>query len=243
MTLESSACLPDYHLDDLTEMANYYNWIMALFTPYLGKHVLEIGAGTGTFSKLLASHPAVASLVLVEPDSRLNCELTREVAEDGRIMVVPAAMEELTPDMLASWRVDTIVMVNVLEHLEDDATVLKTLKDALPPGGKVLTFSPAFPLLFSKFDASAGHVRRYTKHTLYSTFQNAGLTVLEMRYFNLPGFFAWLILMRFLRSTRFGKGRLSLMNQAIPFIQWVERHCSPPLGQSIVAIAEKRRLD
>ncbi|MEI7817415.1 MAG: hypothetical protein WCI45_09520, partial [Desulfuromonadales bacterium] len=141
--------------------------------------------------------------------------------------------------MLSSWRIDSIVMVNVLEHLENDSSVLKMLQDALPNGGRILTFSPAFPVLFSDFDASAGHFRRYTKKTIHFAFEKAGLKILESSYFNLPGFFIWLFMMRFLGTSHFGKGKVSMFNRAIPFIQSIEKYWSPPVGQSIVTIAKK----
>lgn len=231
--------LPDYQLDNLEGMFNYYNWIMTLFAPHLGQRIMEIGAGTGTFSRLLAAHPSVTSLVLVEPDPRLNVRLRQDFADDARVTVVPSVIEELTAGMLASWQIDSIVMVNVLEHLEDDAAVLRTLRAALPVGGKILTFSPAFPMLFSAFDASAGHFRRYTRKTLHSAFAKAGLEIVESCYFNLPGFFVWLIMMRLLGTSHFGKGRVSLFNCAIPLIQAVEKYWAPPVGQSIVAITVK----
>ncbi|MEI7817980.1 MAG: rRNA adenine N-6-methyltransferase family protein, partial [Desulfuromonadales bacterium] len=94
--ISSVETLPDYQLDNLEGMYNYYNWIMTLFAPHLGERILEIGAGTGTFSRLLASHNSVVSLVLVEPDPRLNIRLMEDFEEDDRVVVVSSTIEEMT---------------------------------------------------------------------------------------------------------------------------------------------------
>src|SRR5207302_1228533 len=122
------------------DMPNYHAWIMSWFRPYIRGHVAEYGAGTGTFSRLL--RPLAEKLTLVEPSVNLHAALREKFLDDPSVEIGATTLEEHVSKM-ASGAVDTIVLVNVLEHIEDDTWALSELSRIVAPGGCVLIFVPA----------------------------------------------------------------------------------------------------
>lgn len=230
-----------YQLESLAQMNNYYSWILDEFTPFIGQRVLEIGAGNGNFSRLLLTRETIEHLWLVEPDADLSTSLENRFAGKQSITVVKLSAEELTHAYLESLSLDTIIMVNVLEHIENDLDLLRMCEKALLPGGKLLTFSPAFPMLYSNYDRLVGHFRRYRKNDISSKFIEAGFKINCLKYFNILGFISWLILVRLLKSNTFGEVKLRIYEKIIVLLQIVEQRINPPFGQSIISIGEKQK--
>lgn len=229
-----------YHLESLAQMNNYYGWVLDEFSPFIGRRVLEIGAGNGNFSRMLHASQNIECLWLVEPEEEYVNALVERFAGVKNLIVLHLSAEELTEELLASLQLDTIVMVNVLEHIELDVELLQRCAHALMPGGRVLTFSPAFPVLYSHYDRLVGHCRRYRKRDLKEKFSAAGLSISCLKYFNFLGFFAWLLLVKMFRSETFGERKLKLYEKMIGFLQYVEQRLESPVGQSIIAIGVKR---
>src|SRR5664279_2656694 len=144
----------------LADMPNYYAWIMSILSQYIQGRVIEYGSGTGTFTERLL--PYATSLIAVEPSSNLLPALR---ARFNSSMAVEIFNEPLESHVVRQDdnSCDTIVMINVLEHIEDDRAGLQNLVRILRPGGQLLVFVPALRLLMSKLDYIHGHFRRYHK--------------------------------------------------------------------------------
>lgn len=232
-----------YRLDSLSLLDNYYNWIFQEFKPFFGRRILEVGAGVGTFTRTYAGMEGIEKIYLLEPYYELLNELQRTFEKDQRIDNIHSRAEDLTINQIRDMNVDTIIMVNVLEHIADDALLLKTFFDGLLPGGNVLLFCPAFQLLFSHIDATAGHHRRYTKKTISEKLEAAGFNVAYKRYFNFTGFFSWFLYAKLLKADDFNKKGLKVYNNLIPYMKWIEDILRPPLGQSVIVVGESKKGD
>jgi len=123
---------------------------METFAPFVCGHVVEYGAGLGTISQLLA--PLAQQLTLVEPSTNLAASLRTKFRDEPKVLVDEDSLEQHAARISAAT-VDTIVMVNVLEHIADDRQALAYLFSILRPGGCILTFVPALQKLMSKIDA------------------------------------------------------------------------------------------
>src|SRR5439155_15441863 len=132
--------------------------------PYLGNEVLEVGAGLGGTTRLLC-RGRQQRWVCLEPDAGLAKRLTQALHE-GKLPA-PGEVRIGTLEQLAEDAVfDTLIYIDVLEHIPDDQAELGRAAQRLKPGGHVVVLAPAHQWLFTPFDAAIGHCRRYTKKTL-----------------------------------------------------------------------------
>jgi SAM-dependent methyltransferase len=223
-------------LDALAEARNYYKWILSYFLPYLGSSAIEVGAGIGTFARFLLESASLRKVTLIEPADNLFPLLEREFKDDPRVDVRKGYLR----DFAASIRADSVVSVNVLEHAEDDAEMLRLIYEVLLPGGRALLFTPALPVLYGTVDKEFEHYRRHTKRELQSKMEHAGFRVQEIRYFNLPGVASWFLLGRVLRRKTLRPVGVKLYDRlVIPWLSRLERLWEPPLGQNLLAIGQK----
>ncbi len=224
-------------LDALAEARNYYKWILSYFLPYLGSSTIEVGAGIGTFARFLLGSARLRKISLIEPADNLFPLLEREFKDDSRVDVRKGYLR----DLAGSIRADSVVSVNVLEHAENDEEMLRLTHEVLLPGGRLLLFTPALPVLYGTMDKEFRHYRRYTKRGLQSKMEQAGLRVLEIRYFNLPGVALWPLLGRLWRRKTIRPGGVKLYDRlVIPWLSRLERRWEPPLGQNLLAIGQKQ---
>lgn len=225
-------------LEALAGAKNYYRWILTYFAPYLGKRVVEVGAGIGTLSEFLLHSPKVRQLVLVEPGDNLFPLLQERFARDSRIRLVHGYVEDLSGTIHGS--ADSVVLVNVLEHIAHDEASLQAAYQLLVPEGAILLFVPALPRLYGALDEAFGHFRRYTKPLLAHKLQQAGFHLVSLRYVNFPGVLTWFLAGKVLRRRTLRPRDVRLYDQwAVPWLTRLEKHWEPPIGQSLIAIARK----
>jgi SAM-dependent methyltransferase len=231
--------MQDYVSGELVPMAlahNYYQWILRGFRQHLGKVVCEFGAGIGTFSSLLLEED-IHRLILVEPSANLLPRLRRRFEGEGRVWVAEGEIEAHA-DRLVQAGVETVVGVNVLEHIENDRRTLATIGKTLPAGGKLLLFVPALPALFGSLDEAFGHWRRYRKAELEAKVTDAGFQILDLRFMNFPGIVSWLVVGRILRWRTLSPRMVRNYDRwVVPVVAAIERRLTAPVGPSLMVIA------
>ena len=226
-------------LEALADMPNYYSWIMSWFSPYVRGRVVEYGAGTGTFSQHL--RPLAQRLTLIEPSANLHTALQAKFIDDPSVEISAMTFEEHVV-RLESTAMDTAVLVNVLEHIEDDRAALSELSRIVTPDGYILIFVPALSFLMSHFDVLLGHYRRYERVELQNKMESTGIEILICRYFDFTGVVPWLVLNKLLGSSSFNPVLVRFYDRAIvPLARGIEAVITPPIGKNIVAIGRSRR--
>ncbi len=220
-------------LDTLDDAVNYLAWIVSLIAPSLRAPILEVGAGHGTFTESFAQHGSVRS---VEPGRHASSVLATRFADDERVSVTSGFVSDVPVEEVFG----TAVMINVLEHIEDDLGSLVELHERLESGGHLAIWVPAFEFLYSDFDRKLGHHRRYRRNGLRSIVRDAGFDVLDCSYVNLPGWFSWLIVTRLLRQEPTAGPLVKIFDRfVVPVVRRIESRFTPPFGQSILLIARK----
>lgn len=232
----------EYAGRDLEAMAfaeRYHRWILDVLRPYVGRRVVEVGAGTGSFSELLAGlRPD--SLTLVEPSAAMHARLAARTWDGVEVHTRRAFFSEVAAEIGRDAQPDTLVYVNVLEHVEDDGAELRMARDALVPGGHVLIFVPALMLLHSAFDRQLGHFRRYGRRQLVGRCEEAGLRVVHARWFDVGGVLPWLVLYRLLGSTSMSPRGVRLYDRlAVPVLRRLESRVAPPVGKNLIVVARR----
>ena len=167
------------------EARNYRRYERDVIAPHVGSSMLEIGSGLGDFSAQFL--PRLARLV-VSTATVLRRALSKRYQDDPSVHVLELA---LPADIPLSEPVDTVVAMNVLEHIVDDVEALRCLARATKPGGKIVLWVPGYPQLYGDFDRKVGHVRRYTPKTMAAAATAAGLSIEVLRPINMLGGIAW----------------------------------------------------
>ena len=224
-------------LEIMSFARNYYRWMMQYFAPFIGEHVIEVGAGCGNVTDMLIHHGA-KRIIALEPSDNMYGLLKDRFRHTPAVTTVKANLSSgvLRPEADA----DSVIYVNVLEHIERDFEELLLVRRFLSDRGRLLIFVPALPQLFGTFDSAVGHFRRYTKTGLLKLIRQAGYDVLQCRYFDLPGAAAWWVLFRLLRRTTFTSHDIAFYDRyAVPVIQRLEQFIEPPVGKNLLLISQK----
>lgn len=228
-----SGSAEDFEFAALSEARNYRAAICRLFAPHLSGDILEVGAGIGQMLGDVITICRPTNVAAVEPDSRFIPALRAAVP---RAEVWAGSEQDIPSDR----RFDAIYAINVLEHIADDRAELANWNKRIKPGGTVCLLVPARPELYAAIDADFGHHRRYTKKELEGKLSEAGFVSAKVKYFNMVGYFAWLINFRLLGKRNFDRTSVRTFDRLIfPVCRFFEsrtRIC--PFGQSLVAVAK-----
>ena len=230
-----------YTIDDQRRMSrarNYFGWQGRLVRPEIGPRVIEIGCGLGNFTEMLLDRQAVLAL-----DKEEACleRLKEKYRSYPNVRIIAGDAEDDEPfPQLAEFAADSCVCLNVLEHVRDDAGLLRRLAAVLAPGGTIVLIVPAFSLLYGPIDLNLGHYRRYTRPAVRQLSAAAGLRVKKAQYMNAVGFFGWWANAHIFRREAQSDKQIELFDTlVVPFSSWMERIAPPPFGQSIFAVLQK----
>jgi SAM-dependent methyltransferase len=213
---------------------NYNRWLMERVSPWVGRRVLEIGAGVGTMSALLGDRDR---LVLSDTNPHYLDRLRTRFSGQAQVRVVPLRLPDTGGD-LAGERLDTIICLNVLEHVRDDEPSLTTMYELLQPGGRLVLLVPSLPAIYGTLDRALGHFRRYTPAELRSKYAAAGFRMRHLEYFNLAGVPGWWFTGRVLRRELIPTGSLRWYDALVPVFR-LERFVPWRVGQSLIAVGER----
>ncbi len=222
-------------LVDLASVPNFNRWMGDTLRPFAGARVLEVGAGIGNLSRQLLPRECYT----VSDVNPHHLRYLANFAEGKPYMDVrrldlaePADVEAL------AGRYDTVICVNVLEHVEGEAQALRNLRTTLAPGGRVILLVPQGPGLYGSLDEVLGHVKRYTRAELRDALEKQGFQVREIFDWNRVTTPAWWWNGRVLRRRHMGRLQLKAVN----LMTWLFRRLEPVLpwpGASLVAVAER----
>src|SRR3954465_11949495 len=227
-------------LETMSEARNYQAHVFGLVRPYIGSHVLEVGCGIGTMTGQLLEH--AERVVCIEPNLNCATRAREALAGNDRVTIRVCHLEECNRGQLQEQRFDTIVCVNVLEHIEDDVKALTLFRELVAEArGQVLIFVPAVQAAYGPLDAALGHHRRYSKRTLRRAFDAAGLDLVTLRYTNPIGLLGWMYNAHVTGATEHTVGQVRLFESLVaPWALPIDRLIAPPIGQSLFAVGRAR---
>jgi SAM-dependent methyltransferase len=224
-------------LNQLAELDKYNHWIFEQIESALGHRVLEIGSGTGNITQFLCASGREVMATDIVPSYRN--ELRRIFADHPKVQVGKFDLTAAAPAEFVAAPFDTVVCLNVLEHIEDDDFALRQMRDALRAGGRLALLVPAHQMLYGEFDRALGHFRRYEKRELASKLERVGFAVRDLNFFSLLAALPWLVNGRFLKRDYLPVGQANLANTLVPLLK-LEKLIGPPCGLSLIAIARKQ---
>ena len=222
-------------LQIMSHAPRYNRWVAQLIQPHLGNRVLEVGAGIANMTPFLLPREYV---VATDPDAAYLAVLEERMRNEESVAVRSLKL----PNLSESWkdeRLDTAVLLNILEHVEEDQESLNNLARILTPGGRVVIFVPAVPALHGSLDIALSHFRRYSASQLTGMLEKAGLTVEEMKYCNFVGMFGWWFYSRVVKRQVLPSRQVKMFDLMVPVLSRLEKLVAPPFGQSLLAVGRK----
>ncbi len=219
--------------------APYLQWQLEQFKPFLGNRILEVGCGVGAILAQLGERELVMGIDL-EPEL---VEFTRmRFAAQPRYEFASMDIAELSDasrEAMKAQAFDTIVCINVLEHIKVDSRAVATMADLLVPGGVLAILVPAHPFLFGPYDVTDGHFRRYTKSSLRRVLESAGFAGERLYHFNAVGAAGWWFQYKLMKRDHQTQSDYRIMQAMVPLMSAIEKRIKPPFGLSLVAVARK----
>jgi len=219
-------------LSRLARAPRFNRWMADVVRPFCGHRVLEIGSGTGNLTRqLIPRERYVASDV-----NPLYLQSLRALTADRPYLDV--TLTDVTRgESFPAGGFDTVICLNVIEHVDDDGAALRNIRGALADGGRAVVLVPRGPALFGTLDEVLGHRRRYTPDTLREVAARAGFAVREIVAFNRVGTIAWWLNGKVLRRRSFGLLQIVVLNLLTPLFRRVDRFL-PVAPLSLIAILE-----
>jgi SAM-dependent methyltransferase len=225
---------------ELAIFAHALNWkeyYTSIIRPYFGRRVVEVGAGLGITTKVMCDGNHLEWICL-EPDPDLRSRIDRLIL-DGELPACCETRAGFVSSLPPEDKFDTFIYIDVLEHIEDDRSELEEAAARLSAGGHLIVLSPAFNFLFSPFDRSIGHYRRYNKR-IYRALTPQGCTPEKMVYLDSAGALTSLMNRLVLSQSMPTVRQIVFWDRwIIPVTRWIDPLLLHGFGRSLLGIWKK----
>ncbi len=229
------------YLDVMSDTVNYNQWIYHEVEDFLGKNIIEVGSGIGVFAELLLSSDP-DNLYSIEPSK----ELYKGLEERKKRLQNQSTHFNTINGYLADFKksaeqdIDSIVYVNVLEHIEKDDEELSLAYDIIKTSGHICIYVPALQWLYGTHDKHAGHYRRYYLKDLVRKMEEAGFDIISAKYFDIFGVLPWWINFCLLKKNNLNKSQAKIYDRwIVPFMRILEGRLTPFIGKNLIVIGRK----
>jgi glycosyltransferase involved in cell wall biosynthesis len=202
----------------LNRAPRFTRWMADTIRPYVGDRVLEIGAGIGNLTTNLVPRSKYHASD-INPHYLDRLETLKQARPYLQVHYTDASAAETYP----AEQFDTVICMNVVEHIENDVEALSNIRRSLDKNGRAIVLVPNGPRLFGSFDKVLGHYRRYTQEQLVQVCQDAGFTVEKVLKFNRIGTPGWWLNGRILKKETFGFWQIKVLNFLVPFVRPIDR--------------------
>lgn len=219
-------------LESMSQARFYNKWTLRKFEKYLKGEILEIGCGIGNFTLTLSKYGNVTA---IDIDQKLIKQLT-----DKKNVEINAGFGDIEKGeyFFKERFFDTIVCINVLEHIKNDTRALKNIFKLLKKDGNLILLVPVYNFLYGEIDKAVCHYRRYNPKSLIKEIETMGFNVISSRKLNFFGAIGWFISGRILKNKQITERKIRLFNLISPFL-YFENLIEPIIGTSILIIAKK----
>lgn len=228
-------------LERFAAATRFNRWLFDTIRPYCKGHVLEVGSGIGNISKLFLE----SNIQLTTSDLReAYCNYVLQQFGSNPHLAGVTSIDLAAPGFTQRYshllqQFDTVVALNVVEHIEDDIKAVQHCMELLKPGGHLVVLVPAFQVLYNSFDKELGHYKRYTGRSLRALEKKAGLEVIHQQYFNVAGIPGWFINGSVLRRHLIPRRQLMVFDKLIPILKLADSITFHSIGLSTIAVGRK----
>ncbi len=226
-------------LASVSRAKRYHRWLAETIAPHVVGTAVEVGAGYGTLARAL--EPVLGRVLVTEADPAIAAGLASGVASVREIVFLPSAPLPLRQPPAWQEAPDTLIMSNVLEHIEEDQEALVSIRRHIATVRRLVLVVPAHDWAFTRLDAALGHYRRYTVASMRDILTVAGWKPQVVRYFNPVGALGWAS-GRIFRRSRISEWQTQVVEGVLPILRIADRLFDGRwFGQSVLAVADRAR--
>jgi SAM-dependent methyltransferase len=223
-------------LEAIAKADKFNRWMFETIRPFCSGHILEIGSGIGNVSQFFVQNNFL--ITLSDTDEFYVGHLKKAFVESDVLLIdlVHKSFNKEYDQLFEKF--DTVISLNVLEHISDDELAIENCLHFLKPGGSLVMLVPAYSFLFSQMDSELKHYRRYTSKKVSALAVKKGLVVRKVFYFNALGIMAWLYGKLF-RLQSIPVKNMKLYNSIVPFAKFMDKILFQRAGLSVILVAKK----
>jgi SAM-dependent methyltransferase len=224
----------------------FTRWLYNEVSAGLKGDVLEIGSGIGTYSEKIINDKSHASHVMLTDIAPSYTEaLTKKFSSNNNNNNVSVSKLDLNRkedyEKIGYGKFDSILGLNVLEHVENDEFALQQLYRMLKDEGTMVLLVPCHKFLYNVLDKKAGHFRRYTKKELEYKVSKTQFIIQRIFYFNMLGIVGWYLNGGLAKNPQINGTAYRIFDSLVPVSQHIERLVGKRLGLSIICYLRKER--
>jgi 2-polyprenyl-3-methyl-5-hydroxy-6-metoxy-1,4-benzoquinol methylase len=228
-------------LEVFSQASAINRWLYEKISGHVQGNVLEIGSGIGNISTFILKSQPVVSLSDLRPE---YCRLLeKKFGHDPHLKGVyeldlsDTNFESVHANLIGKF--DTVIALNVIEHIEDDLLAIRNAKSLLGNEGILIVLVPAGQWLYNQLDKELGHFKRYTKNELKNLMKLAGFRISDSRFFNAAAILGWWFSGKILREKTISAAKLNLFNQLVPLFRITDFFAAPFAGISVISVGIK----
>ncbi len=229
-------------LEIIASADNFNKWMYDVIQPNCQGDILEIGSGIGNISQYFINNN---KKIFLSDIRQSYCEIlrTRFESKSNLLGIEPIDLVDADFDIkYAAYlnRFDTVFSLNVIEHIEQDALAIRNSLKMLKAGGHLLILTPAYSLLYNKFDTELQHYRRYTRPILKNMIERQGVEVTNAWYFNVFGIIGWLLFGSILQFPMIPEDKMKFYNKLVPLTKYLDIFVFRNIGLSVIVVGTKK---
>lgn len=237
----SNSYIGHENLELMSDSHRFNNWMYEEILPPLFGDILEIGSGIGTFSDILIKDFPNANLTFTDISPIYVEKLKKKYSMKRNIAIHGLDLnKKIDYQRIGYEKFDSILAVNVLEHVENDEFAIAQLYEMLKEKGNLVVLVPCHKFLYNVIDRKIGHFRRYTKEELADKIRKTGFSIDRIFYFNTVGLIGWYLNGNLLKNPKVSGTGLRILDSAVPVLKNVERIFGKRIGLSVICYAKKK---
>lgn len=222
----------------------FTSWLYNEISPGLKGDILETGSGLGTYSeKIIKNKPPTSHIMLTDiAPSYIEALANKFSSNNNSISVSKLDLDRKEDyEKIGYGKFDSILAMNVLEHVENDEFALQQVYKMLKDQGTMVLLVPCHKFLYNTLDIKAGHFRRYTKKELEYKVSKTQFIIQRIFYFNTLGIVGWYLNGSFAKSPQINGTAYKIFDRLVPVSRCVERLIGRKVGLSIICYLRKER--
>ncbi|MDP2913614.1 MAG: methyltransferase, partial [Candidatus Omnitrophota bacterium] len=201
-------------LDHMAGLDRYNRWFFGHIERYLGNYVWEAGSGIGTYSRFMLDR---TQLILSDIVDEYLAALKNNFGKHGNVKILKIdLLDNSNRELISQYRIDTILSINVFEHIKADRAAIEFIYNVLKKNGIFIFIGPNHKFLYNSLDKHANHYRRYSLKETVSYLKDLGFVIEKAFAFNKLAALAWFWHGSILRRKIIPPGSVSYYNMIVP---------------------------